>query len=210
MEKLIFYTKRGPYITADEVRAQIGGHLDDVSITIIKEPYNGKYIIEYNLVPAESRDIANQIISKKKEKEKLMWRRSGIPQYLSDKIIYINACIDKITDELSQLYKIRSDRSNLTKSQLLFNVGNANIKSVITKSQLTGSGVGIPSDFTEKNGVNKYSVLFFNGYKYSFAWNQPILFENPNIQSAGALKLEENIKNRRENMMTILKGKIII
>ncbi len=205
---LIFYYKRGLYISADEIRAKIaetGTSIDDISFVIIKEKYNGNKFVEYNKIYSTgiNRDISNDLIAKNKEKRILMYQRKMIPQFLKDKLILINAKIERLQNEIDALYKQRSMNINTTKGDLLKNVGNKNIPEVVNIEELPGTGV--PNDFVERPNATKYSVIFYNKGKFSFIWDTPVLNSNP--FPANNSKFLNEITKRRENITSILKRK---
>lgn len=204
---LIFYYKRGEYTTADEIRNQItkDNKIEDVSFIIINEKYDGTEFIEYNKIysTAINRDIAEQLIEKNKEKRILMYQRQMIPQFLKEKKIHINSRLHQLQNEIDELYKQRSMNINISKSDLLKNVGNKDISPVILIKDL--SKANVPSDFKERPDAKKYSIIFKCGDKYSFLWNTPVLDRNP-FDSDNSKFLNE-ITERRENITKILKGK---
>ena len=205
---LIFYYKRGEYTTSDEIRKQILAkkyNLEDISFIIINEKYDGNRFIEYNKIysTAINRDIAEQLIQKNNEKRILMYQRKMIPQFLKEKKIHINIKLDKLQNEIDELYKQRSININISKSDLLKNVGNKDISQVIIIKDLLNTNV--PNDFKERPNDKKYSVIFKCGDKYSFLWNTPVLDRNPiNVDNS---KFLNEITERRENITKILKGK---
>lgn len=205
---LIFYYKRGAYTNVDDIRQQIldtNNKIEDVSFIIINEKYDGNKFVEYNKIysTAINRDIADQLIEKNKEKRILMYQRKMIPQFLKENIIPINARLDQLQNEIDALYKQRSMNINISKSDLLKNVGNKSIELVVLVKDLTNATV--PNDFKERPNAKKFSVIFKCGDKYSFLWNVPVLNRNPmNVDNS---KFLNEITERRENFTKILKRK---
>ena len=205
---LIFYYKRGAYTNVDDIRQQIldtNNKIEDVSFIIINEKYDGNKFVEYNKIysTAINRDIADQLIEKNKEKRILMYQRKMIPQFLKENIIPINARLDQLQNEIDALYKQRSMNINISKSDLLKNVGNKSIELVVLVKDLTNATV--PNDFKERPNAKKFSVIFKCGDKYSFLWNVPVLDRNPmNVDNS---KFLNEITERRENFTKILKRK---
>lgn len=204
---LIFYYKRGAYTTADDIRNQIlaTNKIEDISFIVIKEKYDGDKFVEYNKIysTAINRDIADQLIEKNKEKRILMYQRQMIPQFLKEKKILINARLDQLQNEIDALYKQRSMNINISKTDLLKNVGNKSIEPVVIIEDFKKADV--PNDFKERPNAKKYSVIFKCGDKYSFLWNTPVLDRNP-FDSDNSKFLNE-IAERRENITKILKRK---
>ena len=205
---LIFYYKRGAYTNVDDIRQQIldtNNKIEDVSFIIINEKYDGNKFVEYNKIysTAINRDIADQLIEKNKEKRILMYQRKMIPQFLKENIIPINARLDQLQNEIDALYKQRSMNINISKSDLLKNVGNKSIELLVLVKDLTNATV--PNDFKERPNAKKFSVIFKCGDKYSFLWNVPVLDRNPmNVDNS---KFLNEITERRENFTKILKRK---
>lgn len=209
MIETIFYYKRGKYYSPDEIRNILKENNytpDQLSFIIIDEKYDSTRYIEYNPIyyTGLDRSVGDEIIKKKKEKQLLKYKQSNIPQFLAEQKADINVQLQKIDNDLYELYKNKNKNIQITKSDLLKNVQD-NVPNTLDIEIL--NKINKPIDFIERPNVNKYCILFFNGAKFSFLYNNPVFNENP-FEKKNTEFLEE-IKKRRENMTESLNRKII-